>query len=355
MKTQVINQTPFNNPLKKELKLELIDKATTRFRALVAYLSWRGLDTIYEELESFYESKDSQVEMIIGLGSTTSEIDVLRYLNERMPRGSFKVFNASNDNYTFHPKIYYFDKKDSLTVYIGSSNISLGGISTNSECSIKLELDRKNDHLLLTEFEDVWQTYSNPQSPFKKNNLRSIDKKLLNALEKLRIRLEKNEKTLSRQSNELKKLFPELDIPRTSTISHIKGQAQNKRIVKPKAGSILFLEVLTETGANGTQVQIPSLVLENYFDLKPGQIHKTIQLQFSVNKFRPSVICRFGNYTYRFTITEIISFKRPLLLKFEKIGVDKYIVSFLQGIYYKTQIKNCTNQTRAGAKHWLIK
>ena len=48
MKTQVINQTPFNNPLKKELKLELIDKATTRFRALVAYLSWRGLDTIYE-------------------------------------------------------------------------------------------------------------------------------------------------------------------------------------------------------------------------------------------------------------------------------------------------------------------
>ncbi|MCX6252631.1 MAG: phospholipase D-like domain-containing protein [Bacteroidetes bacterium] len=355
MKTQVINQTPFNNPLKDELKLELIDKSTTCFRALVAYLSWRGLDTIYEELESFYESKYSQLKMIIGLGSTTSEIDVLRYLNERMPKGSFKVFNASNDNYTFHPKIYFFDKKDSLTVFIGSSNLSLGGISINSECSIKIELDRKKDNSLLKEFEDVWETYSNPQNPFKKNNLRSIDKALLKGLEKLRIRIEKIEKTQRRKSNELKKLFPELNIPAISTVSHIKGKAQSKRIIKPKVGSILFLEVLTETGANGTQVQIPSSVLENYFDVKPDQIHKTIQLKFPYNEFRPSVICRFGNYTYRFTISEITSFDRPLLLKFVKLGTNKYIVSFLRGSLYKKQIKNCTNQTRADAKHWLIK
>ncbi|MCX6280196.1 MAG: phospholipase D family protein [Bacteroidetes bacterium] len=355
MKTHVINQTPFENPLKDELKMELLDKKNTCFRALVAYLSWNGLDTIYEELESFYESNNSQLKMIIGIGSSTSEIDVLRYLNERMPKGSFNVFNASNVNYTFHPKIYYFDKKETLTVFIGSSNLSLGGISINSECSIKLILDRGSDHVLLKEFETVWATYSNPQSPFKKNNLRSIDKELLKGLEKFRVSLGKIEKTQRRKSNELKNLFPELIIPVTSTISHIKANPQNKKIIKPSAGSILFLEVLTETGANGTQVQIPTYVLENYFGVNQNMVHKTIQLQFPNNEFRPSVICLFGNYTYRFTITEIATFDRPLLLKFEKLGSNKYFVSFLRGIIYNTQIKNCINQTRSGAKRWLIK
>ena len=353
MKLHVINQTPFKDPLKDELKMELLDKRNTSFRALVAYLSWPGLDTIYEELEDFYETKDAQLKMVIGIGNSTSEIDVLRYLKERMPKGSFKVFNASNINYTFHPKIYYFDKKDSLTVYIGSSNLSLGGISINSECSIKLEIDRNKDKVLLKEIEDVWDTYSNPQSPFKKNNLKSIDSALLIGLEKFRKRLNKIEKNQKRGSNDLKELFPKLDIPAVTIASHSPLKNQNKKTFKP--GANLFLEVLTETGANGTQVQIPSEVLSGYFGVDSDKVHKTIQLKFPACEFRPSVICRFYNFTYRFTISEIVNFERPLLLKFIKLGHNKYSVSFIRGIQYKKQIQTCTNQTRSGAKHWLIK
>jgi HKD family nuclease len=353
MKANVINQTPFKNPFKDELIGELLNKKNTSFRALVAYLSWPGLDTIYEELEAFYETKDTQLKMVIGLGNSTSEIDVLRYLKERMPKGSFKVFNASNISYTFHPKIYYFDKKDSLTVFIGSSNLSLGGISINSECLIKLEIDRNTDKLILKEIEDVWDTYSNPKSPFKRNNLKSIDTALLRGLEKFRKRLDKIEKKQKRESNDLKKIFPELKIPIISTVSHSPLISHKKSTFK--SGINLFLEVLTETGANGTQVQIPSEVLIDYFGVDGDKSHKTIQLKFPGSEFRPSVICRFSNFTYRFTISEIVNFDRPLLLKFTKLGHNKYIVSFIRGIPYKKQIQNCTNQTRSGAKHWLIK
>jgi HKD family nuclease len=357
MKTFIINQTPFSDPMLDYLKADLRDSKIKSFRALVAFISWSGFENIHEDLEKFYDKDPSKLKMIIGIGSDAAEVAVLRYLTQRMPNGYFRIFNASNNNYTFHPKVYFFDKDESLIVYVGSSNFTLGGLYFNSECSIKLVLNRRQDKSLIEELEKTWDTYYKPQKPFNAGNLKEISTLILNKLDKVYLNHRGSAIKRKIENNDIKSIFSQL---------YIKAPTPSVKIEKPKLpvqkpihpsvkSTILLLEVLIETGANGTQVQIPSKVLSSYFDVKAKEQHKTIKIKFPNADFRPSVICQFGNFTYRFTIPEINGMKRPLLLKFIKHENNKYEVSILTGTNYNRNIVQCTNQTRHDAKRWIIK
>jgi len=355
MNAFIVNQTPFQNDFASELKKELIDLKNKKLRVLVAYISWDGVKDIYNELESFYDCKSNSIEMIIGLGDSFRELDVLEYLNDRMPDGKFMIFNASNPEYTFHPKIYLFDKKDKLTVFIGSSNLSIGGIRKNSECMLKLNLDRKKDHTLIEEFNSTWSTYNDPKKPFGLGCLKDIDAMLKQA-KSIRVKNEKStQKSQIKKKNPLKDLFPEIDIPTSKSTLTLQNRkthtTQKNRLGK---GSILLMEVKEETGG-GSQVQFPSAVFTDYFSFIKGKNHKTIELCFSGDEeFRPAVLCKFDNKTFRCTIREIIGYDRPLILKFEKNSLNGYFVTIIQGANFDKQIKKCIYQTRRDAKRWII-
>lgn len=118
--------------------------------------------------------------------------------------------------------------------------------------------------------------------------------------------------------------------------------------------SILFLEVLTETGAGGTQIQIPTIVVKEYFGMDQTDKHKTIEISIGVDQYRPAVISSFDNFTYRVSINEVLGYERPLLLRFSRHAPDRYSIDILTGDLYNIKIAYCIHQTRIDSKRWLI-
>lgn len=357
MDLQIINQTPGKQSMLSKLKLDLQSTNHT-LRVLVAYLSWNGLKMIYKELERFYD-EGNNVKMIVGLSNDAKEIHVLRYLRERMPRGDFLVFNASNMDYIFHPKLFFFDNYDSLSVYIGSSNLSSGGLYTNSECVVKVTLNRIHDKKLITDFEDIWTTYSNPKEPFTQRNLLSIDSALLNKITKEFQKSVDGNGTTDDDILIVKRLFPtilfpeikESHLPQEEVYSDEESFTEHTLDIE---GNILFLEVLTETGAGGTQIQIPTVVVKEYFGMDQSDRHKTIEVSIGSDQYRPAVISGFENFTYRISINEVLDIERPLLMRFNRQTIDKYSIDILTGEQYNRKIADCINQTRFDSKRWLI-
>jgi hypothetical protein len=50
----------------------------------------------------------------------------------------FKVFITNEKGITYHSKIYYLKKKENIVSFVGSSNLTSGGLKTNIETSVKL-------------------------------------------------------------------------------------------------------------------------------------------------------------------------------------------------------------------------
>lgn len=64
-----------------------------------------------------------------------------------------------NKEKLFHPKIYAFDLGDRLEVYLGSSNLTMGGLKSNVECGVFLNAEKST--LSLAKFwnhvKDLWE------------------------------------------------------------------------------------------------------------------------------------------------------------------------------------------------------
>jgi hypothetical protein len=270
-----------------------------------------------------------------------------------MTKGKYRIFDAKNRNYTFHPKIYLFTGPNESCILIGSNNMTQGGLYYNSECSISVSYKNNARDEFIEEVERLWQKYNKPLSPFSKNNLKDVSESFLTKLNKFYSKNISNKPF--NQKNNTKDFFSNIDIP-NPPVAFLPKEKPSKLKSKKKSrgkGDILLLEILKETGANGTQVQIPYEVLEKYFHLSSG--HKTIQISWENNPIRPAVLCSFSNYTYRVSMVEIAHMSRPLLLKIIRIGKDLYKIESIRGNRYKKVIQTCTNQTRIDAKKWIIK
>lgn len=354
MKARIISQIPGTESFYKELHALFRNKNYNSFKAMVSYLSWSGLKFLYRDIESFYDRNKKNVKMIVGIGNDASEVDVLRYLKERMPQGYFRIFNASNERYIFHPKIYIFSSDIETTVVIGSNNFTEGGLYLNSECAVSLTFNKSNKEME-SMVKNLWDTYTSPKLPFEKGNLMPISKDMLKRAMQQKKSLEVLKKE-SKQSKVVKTLFSAITIPKPnkSDIYVIEKEEKKDFPIRksPKGKKQLLLEVLKETGEGGTQIQIPSIVVQEYFKAKEN--HKTIQIRINKGNIRPAVICSFSNHTFRMSFPEIFNEKRPLLLRFTKEAKDEYYLEILKNKNYDSIIKKCTNKTRQGSKRWEI-
>lgn len=344
MKTEILHQFPGKQNLNEQLIKALKDDSCTQLRIIVAYISWYGIRPMHRELEKFHDA-GKKVSIIIGVGGGRSESEGIKYLIERLYNADLFIFHAPSPNFTFHPKIYIFSNDSKRLVFIGSNNFTMGGLFCNCECAVKLSLNYKSDKKYWKEINAIWGSYLKPLKPFKKGNLKKITSKLLYAYSK---EIETAQKTYKKSSKPiLKKLFPAVQIIRPPV------PPVEKRVSKKKVGKILLLEILKETGARGTQVQVPRRVIDYYFDA-PVKGYQTIELKFGYERVRPAVICHFPNKTHRISFHELGGLRRPLLMKFNESGENRYSVKLITGKEYKKLIKKCTNQTRSGARRWGI-
>lgn len=352
MEISIINQRAGIESLNTKLNAALSNNSFNHFYALVAYISWDGIGLIHEKIEKFYD-EGNQISMIIGVADNPSEHDVLRYLKQRLPKANLYVFNATGRSYEFHPKMYYFKGINDSLLFIGSNNFTGGGLYSNSECCVKIQFQHNSDRDFYSSIMSVWSTYIDPKAPFSKSNLRKVDNKLLSIYNKCVSR--SHPKSSSKLRKALGKIFPSISITRPSHGFIRPEKKKDKTIITSDRRNKKFfiLEVKKETGAEGTQVQVPVEAIKEYFKVSDVG-HQTIELQINNNPIRPAVICHFKNNTHRISFPEISKFRRPFIIKFARGDEKLYKISFIRGNAFKATIKQCVNQVRTDAKRWII-
>lgn len=131
------------------------------FRAAVAFAKRSGVKHIAQHLTDF--AKRAHVKISLGLDQCgTSYEGVEDLLGALGSNGELWLFhNEAPSNPTFHPKMYLFSNSQAAQCLVGSGNLTEGGLFTNYEVLVHLQLDRTNKahELFLQEAErilDLW-------------------------------------------------------------------------------------------------------------------------------------------------------------------------------------------------------
>jgi HKD family nuclease len=108
-------------------------KDTQRASIVVAFAKETALKAL--DLKSF--CRRSELRLIAGTDFMLTELALLRELEKRAT-ATCCVYHKSPDR-GFHPKLYVLDKRKTRVVYIGSSNLTFGGLRKNIEANVRLE------------------------------------------------------------------------------------------------------------------------------------------------------------------------------------------------------------------------
>ena len=135
---EFIHQPGPSNRLGDFLKDNLAGR-WTHFRAAVAFVKRSGVRHVAPALAAF--ARTGHAEIIAGIDHRGTSREGLRdLLHAVSPRGRLIVFH-NRLPFTFHPKVYLFKSAAAAEVFVGSGNLTEGGLFTNYEASLRLSLD----------------------------------------------------------------------------------------------------------------------------------------------------------------------------------------------------------------------
>jgi HKD family nuclease len=146
---------------------ELERGAWTSFRAAVAFLKVSGLRHVASPLDAFLGA-GGQAKLSIGIDHDGTSLeglqDLWRVINGRAELYVFKEGQGGQVR-TFHPKAFLFQRADEAVAIVGSGNWTGGGLFTNHELGLRIELDLTHGDSadVVTALEaslDEWQTPS---------------------------------------------------------------------------------------------------------------------------------------------------------------------------------------------------
>lgn len=91
--------------------------------------------------------------LVAGTDFALTELELLTQLGER-PNAKCRVFHLAQERRSFHPKLYLVDKPRSQVAYVGSANLTAGGLGDNFESVVRLEGPR--DHPKMREAAEMF-------------------------------------------------------------------------------------------------------------------------------------------------------------------------------------------------------
>lgn len=107
------------------------------FRACVAFVKAGGMLRLAPALQSFMD-RGNRIEIVSGIDDGITSKQGL----ELVMRYSTTAYVFNNPMTTFHPKLYLFEVPQKRAVaFIGSSNLTSGGLYTNYEANLRIEFD----------------------------------------------------------------------------------------------------------------------------------------------------------------------------------------------------------------------
>ncbi len=133
------------------------------FRAAVAFVKTSGVKHIKTALHNFLAHGNAKISAGIDHAGTSKEglSDLLEALGTK---GEMWIFHNSQGRHTFHPKVYLFENATCAECFIGSGNLTEGGLYTNYEAFVQIRLDKGcvADQELLIRMNRILDTWTDP-------------------------------------------------------------------------------------------------------------------------------------------------------------------------------------------------
>lgn len=139
MATEFIYQPAASHRLGDYVKKNLSNNEWTHFRAAVAFVRRSGTRHIATQVHEF--SQNGKVEIIAGIDHHGTTADGLRDLLEAVKPNNRVIVSHNRLPFTFHPKVYLFKSSKAAELLIGSGNLTEGGLFTNYEANLRLNLE----------------------------------------------------------------------------------------------------------------------------------------------------------------------------------------------------------------------
>ena len=140
-------------------------------RIVVAWARHDAVMRILPALKNFV-ARGGYVEVIVGLNEKGTTYEALRAL---LSVADVHVF-YKHPAQTFHPKLFMFEdhKRSRVTAIVGSNNLTVGGIWSNIELSLRLDLDLTRQDQKQT-YKELDSAYSAIKAQLHRRQIMNID------------------------------------------------------------------------------------------------------------------------------------------------------------------------------------
>lgn len=390
-----IHEQNFDGPFSEVINQWLQNTNGGSFTGISAFAKVSGVGLIEESLRDF-KKRGGKVIFIVGIDLDGTSYDALVNLFELSDE--LYVVHSEN-NITFHPKMYLLDSPEFKAIAVGSNNLTAGGLYNNIEASQVtegIEADSElyqNYCVIRNRFTEV-----SDDSVMKINSVEDIVKLLENGYIEteqsiIRKRISDNKKDIhgKQSSSQNKKFFGRKQYRRApkSTPNLQKNHPSNDtRDMKVNNGEFTWFETGKMTGgsrnildlsikgslesgsANGTVYYDPKneqLVRGGtiFFDVDPSShnVEKDITIKYNGIDYSPATIkYTKGNSNWRLQIKGVDSSGQKILqgqkealvdkiLVFEKITSDRYTLLILEKEAMSDLINQSVFHARNGEKN----
>lgn len=156
------------DPIIEEIRRAARKYPGGRTRIVVAWAKEEGAYWLLDALGGLI----TNVQIIVGLNERATTVEALLRL---LPHVSSLTAFFKHPRQTFHPKLYWFDDgrepSQITTLIVGSSNLTRGGLLTNFEASLVVEVERdpvtESERLLLSSVATAWTELANAPYAFR--------------------------------------------------------------------------------------------------------------------------------------------------------------------------------------------
>ena len=140
------------------LQQHLLSGKYIRFQAAIAFVKRTGVRHLQTALNNFTQN-GGEIRLVIGLDHRGTSYEGLKDLLETVGE-SVWLYHAdigAGRYHTFHSKMYLFEGDNSSLLVVGSGNLTEGGLFTNDEAAIVVEL-LEDDRVLavVRQAFDIW-------------------------------------------------------------------------------------------------------------------------------------------------------------------------------------------------------
>lgn len=328
-------------------------------KVLMAFARSPGVGLVSSSLGNFIKTGGT-AEVILGLDLGGTSADALQSLAGIGV--DLRVFGAKGDR-TFHPKVIILEDSASAeyAAIVGSHNWTAGGLDSNFEASVVVKGQRGQaveDDAFAAELDSLWSTYSSPTPPLSSGHLHVVNADFISTWAP-KIAEDASAARDESHAGAAEQLFSALSAPRAPRTRAPRTQnspAPTPRVPAKSLPTTLYLEVKgVETGALG-EVQLPLDVLGSYFGIKRSDVF-SMRLEHpdgTVEKNKPIAV--YPNSTFRISspkFKEIGKAKRPMILKFKRVGTDAFEMKiFLKGSRKFRKAEKRLDQGGGSHKRW---